>query len=195
MTAKPRQKRPRRERKGDRLLSPGASRAEIMTDYAVAPFDRVATQAERKWGYDRLPELVDPDMAARYGAAISFLNDAINADDHEKAVAAAQNGIKGIAAMEAAAIAASHRPPRAIAHGKVDDYRFRIVGDAGDQSAMPQDMPTFSMWEIGVMCRAWSRMTPIEQAKHSFPGAEIVEIRPTKTRTPLEIEIDDEIPF
>lgn len=50
-------KRPRRQRKGDRLLNPDARRAEIETDHAVAPFDRMAEQMDvfgftKVWGFD-----------------------------------------------------------------------------------------------------------------------------------------------
>jgi len=50
-------KRPRRQRKGDRLLNPDARRVEIETDHAVAPFDRMAEQMDvfgftNGWGFD-----------------------------------------------------------------------------------------------------------------------------------------------
>ena len=48
-------KRPRRERKADRLMSPDATKAQIECDYAIAPMDRLALEMDRKWGIDRLP--------------------------------------------------------------------------------------------------------------------------------------------
>jgi len=170
-------KRPRRQRKGDRLLAPGATKNQIMVDHAVAPFDRAATECERKWGYDRLPELVSPATAARFGAAIAFLNDAINKSDPQQAATAAQNCIKGLGALEAEAVAAGHIKPQAITHGDVDGWAFRIVADAGDPA--PKDgIPTFTLREVGLALKAQLSAPIIEEVKKHFPRAEVTKTKP-----------------
>jgi hypothetical protein len=96
-------KRPRRERKADRLMSPDATKAQIECDYAIAPMDRLALEMDRKWGIDRLPELVTPEMATRYGQAMAHMNECIRLGDPAKCVAAANNCIRGLHAMDAEA--------------------------------------------------------------------------------------------
>jgi hypothetical protein len=44
----------------------------------------MAFAMDKKWGVDRLVELVSPDMAERYGAAMAKLNAAIDARDPEQ---------------------------------------------------------------------------------------------------------------
>jgi hypothetical protein len=168
-----------------------------MVDHAVASFDRAARIAESKWGIDRLPELVSPELAARYGGAIAYLNEAIAESDPDKAAAAAQNCIKGISAMEAAAIEAGHQPPKATAHVDLDGWRIRIVADAGMQSAMPDDgIPTFTLREAARALQAYCQLTPIEAAKRAFPNAEITKLPPMSEQpSALSRELNDSIPF
>lgn len=190
--AKP--KRPRRQRKGDRLISPDARRDEIMVDHAVAAFDREATRLERKWGYDRLPELVAPDLAARFGGAIGYLNEAIREANPDKAAAAAQNCIRGLHAMEAAAIKAGHQPPQAIAHGDLDGWAFRIVADAADTAAIEHDgISTFTLREVAIALRAQLGSPLVEAVKERFPRAEVCAV---KKMPPVDWESGgDEISF
>ena len=59
----------RRQKKSDRLITPHASKDEIMIDFAIGPFDRLTREMERKWGVDMLPELVSAETA-RSAAAL-----------------------------------------------------------------------------------------------------------------------------
>lgn len=187
-------KRPTRKKRGDRLLDVDARREEVMVDHAVAAFDRVATQAERKWGYDRLPELVAPELAAKYGGAIGYLNEAIRDNDADKAAAAAQNCIKGIEAMEAAATAAGHKSPEAIAHYKLDDFEFRIISDAADSTAIEKDgIKTFTLREIAIALMAQLNLPLIDAVKDKFPLSEVKSIKP---KSPVDYGSGgDRIPF
>lgn len=71
-------KSPRRGKKHDMIVNPGASREQIMVDMAVVAFDRTALEMDRKWGIDRLVDLVTPDMAIKYGQALARMNEAIS---------------------------------------------------------------------------------------------------------------------
>lgn len=185
---------PRRQRKGDRLLAPGASKSEIMVDHAIAPFDRAARDMERKWGVERLPELVPPDMAKKFGGAIAHLNACIEQGDPDAVAAAAANCIRGLNAMDAAATAAGHTPPGTVAEYDLDGFHFGIVADAGDWTAIDRPgMQIFSMREIAIALKAQFGK-PVEIVKAEFPGATVTNINP-KTRTKIERELDDEIPF
>ena len=185
--------RPYRQRKSDRLISPGATKEEIMVDHAVAVFDREATRMERKWGYDRLPELVPADLAMRYGGAVAFLNKAIEDCDPAAAAAASENCVKGLRAMDAAATNAGHQPPAAIAHGEVDGWAFRIVADAADQSALPDDgIPTFTLRAVGNALKAYLDSPLVAATQAAFPLADVKRIKP---KDPVDWNRGDELPF
>ena len=94
-------KTPRRGRKGDSIISPSASREQIMVDMAVVAFDRTALEMDRKWGIDRLVDLVAPDMAIKYGQALARMNEAISdGGDPTLAQRRANDCVRGMQAMD-----------------------------------------------------------------------------------------------
>nr|WP_309504315.1 hypothetical protein [uncultured Roseovarius sp.] len=185
--------RPRRAQKGDRLLSPGARKDEIMCDYALAPFDRLATEMDMFWGIERLPELVSPETAQKYGAAIAHLNECIEQAKPDECRAAAENCIKGMQVMDAEARANGATP----ASGdyweyEVDGFRFAVMRDGREwqtASAARPDLRFFTLREVGVALQALRLDNPIfaEVTKH-FPKAQITSIAERVTG-------DDPIPF
>lgn len=187
-------KRPRRERKGDRLLNPDARRAEIQCDYGVAPLDRVASEYDRKWGIDRLPELVSTETADKYGFSIGKLNEALAETDPEQTKAWAAVCIRGLHAMDAEATKLGRKP----ASGKyleyqLDGWKFGILFDDMEwQTAQAErpDLKFFSLREAAIALRTKMDTGPIAEIKKHFPGAQVVEHR----RTPMEQLLNDEIP-
>ena len=188
-------KRPRRERKADRLLNPGSSRAQIMCDYAIAPMDRLVTEMERKWGIERLPELVTPELAARFGDAMAYLNKCIEENDPEKCTAAANNVIRGLHAMDAEATKLGRQPASGkYLEGELDGWKFAILLDDREwQTAQAErpDLKFFTLLEAAIALQTKISTPPIEAVKAEFPGARVVEHR----QTPMGKLIDDEIPF
>lgn len=190
--------RPRRERKGDRLLNPDATRAQIQCDYCVAPLDRVAEEYDRKWGIDRLPELVSTDTAEKYGFSIGKLNEALAAADPEQTKAWAAVCIRGLHALDAEATRLGAKP----ATGDFIEYelegengeppfRFGILKDGREwqtaKAARP-DLEFYTIREAAIALRTKIRTPPIQAVKDEFPGATVVAYRP-------KVIIDDEIPF
>lgn len=188
---------PRRQKKGDRLLNPGARKEEIQCDYGVAPLDRVAREYDRKWGIDRLPELVSPETAEKYGYSIARLNEALEATDPEQCKAWAAVCIRGLHAMDAEAAKAGRLP----ASGKYlehehEGFKFGVLFDGAEwQTAQAErpDLKFYTMQEVAVALKAVNLDNPLfAEAKRAFPKAEVTNI---KMRTPLEIELGDDIPF
>jgi hypothetical protein len=103
-------KKPTRKRKSDRLMHSGISEEERQCDFALAPFDRMAAEMDRKWGVDVLVELVSPETAAKYGSAMNKLHAAIEARDPQMTAARAAVCIRGMKAMDAEATAAGKQP-------------------------------------------------------------------------------------
>lgn len=186
--------RPRRQRKGDRLLNPGTapSPEAIRCDYAVAPMDRFATEMDRKWGVDRLPELVSPATAEKYGGAIAKLNAAIEKADPEETKFRAEVCIRGLHAMDAEATAAGHAPPN-YHEANIDGFHFAIIPEPGDELAIQKERPglrLYTMREIGLLLKSIEESETMQAAMKAFPNAELVAFRPH--RAPLG---EDHIPF
>lgn len=189
------QTRPRRERKGDRLLAPGCTKEEIMVDYAVAPFDRIAREMDNAWGVDRLPELVTPALSAKFGAAVAYLNEAISANDPDKAAAAATNCIKGLRAMDAEARSLGRQPlPADVWVHQHEGRTFAVMRETGDWTTLQatlQGIPVYSLREVALAMESYKSALPIVDAvKKSFPGAEVGAVR-----SKLAEELEDEIPW
>ncbi len=184
--------RPVRQNKGDRLTNPGSTPEQIACDFALAPFDNMARAMEQKWGVERLPCLVAPDMAARYGKAVAALNDAIGRNDPADTAAHASNCARGLAAMDAAATAAGHAPvpPKAI-ELTVGGKPCAIIADDALWPLYEVSRPgvrVYTLQEVRVALEGLGQI--VCAAKDAFPGAQI-----TAVRSPLSESLDDEIPF
>jgi hypothetical protein len=190
MNAPPRH---RRQFKGDRLVTPGATREQITIDYALAPFDRAASAMDEKWGIDRLPELADTETAAKFGALIGYMNAAIEGNDLEAVKWAVENATRGLAKMDADATAAGHAPAAPeIWQIEVDGEKLTFVRDAKYQAAAAQMFPgrrVYTIREAAVALRSFS--PALDAAKRHFPQAELAAVR----RTEMEELLDDEIKF
>ena len=186
--------RPRRQRKGDRMITPGAAAEEIRRDYALAPFDRMATDLDHKWGVDRLVELVPPEMAERYGSAIAKLNEAIDSRDVEQLKLRVGVCMRGLQAMdltatESGAQAASDEAWLVQADGR----EFGLLRDPMGWQRAQEKHPGVTLVterEMVLALEMFRRSAvgqTIEAVKDSFPGATVVEIR--------DSNLNDEIPW
>ncbi len=184
----------------DRLLAPAATAGEIAADYATQPFDRVARQMEQRWGIDRLVGLQTPEVAAKFGARMGQLNDAINAGDPDKAAELATICIANLRRMDEIATAAGHKPmPPEVWEFDFDGERFTILRD-GDlwpvlRALRGDDVRYFTMREVAHALKAKIDGTWIDEIRSQFPGAEVNAIRRTQPETELEKSINDFVPF
>lgn len=147
-------------RKPDRLTNPGASACETITHYALGPFDAACRDMDRKWGIDRLPQIVSPDMAAIWGQTMANLNTAITAgfsgDDQARVradvSACVESALRGFRAMDAAAEAAGQpkADPRVWEY-ELDGIKIGIMADdCAWQSIKDKrpDLMLFTMREV-----------------------------------------------
>lgn len=169
-----------RARKSDRLLCPGSNPDEIRCDYACAPFDRVAREMEIKWGIDRLPELVSPETAERFGSAMAKMNAAHDANDPAQTAHRVTVAIKGLNFMDAEAERMG--APKASTEVWQFDLNGWVVGihrDVADwpavRAAHPHLHDTFSLREAAVALRDL-RHPMVAAVKAAAPKAEIVSI-------------------
>jgi hypothetical protein len=184
--------RPTRQKKDDRILHKGATANEIKADLALAPFDAAVREMDRKWGVDRLPELVSVESAAKWGKAMAGLNGAIDAHDPDKTKFWVEVCLRGLASMDAEAVSLG----RSVSDPDIWEYEldgtvFGIIADNREWPAAYAKRPgiaIFSMREVAVALQAHKNGL-VSAVKIAFPGAEIKAIR----RKPEDLE--DEIDF
>jgi hypothetical protein len=195
--------KPRRRHKGDKLLHPGADRRDIMVDYALGPFDRLSDEMSRKWGVDRLPELVSPATAQRFGSAMHRLNEAIEkgrpADGGDHKVEpdyvriCAENCMRGLQAMDREAEEAGM--PKAdpnVWEYELDGMKFGIMADDRAWQSIKKQRPDLilvTMREVAIALKAYKFDGVVEEVKKHFPAATVTNIRPK------EKNMDDPIQF
>ena len=114
------------------IINPGATREQIMVDMAVVAFDRTALEMDRKWGIDRLVDLVTPDMAIKYGQALARMNEAISdGSDPTLAQRRANDCVRGMQAMDRVATeSGAQRASEAYWEVMVDDIKLGIMADS-----------------------------------------------------------------
>ena len=182
-------------KKFDRLLSPAASAAAIRCDYAAQPFFRLEADMDRKWGINRLPGLVTPALAEKFGRAAAHLNDCMNREDPEQTAAAAANCIRGMQAMDREAGDAGHEPASPeIWITEVDGKIFAFIRQADMWQAAQEAAPGAIVCTIreAAFSLGASNLPMLAEVKKNFPGAQINTIR---QRTELQESLNDEIPW
>jgi hypothetical protein len=178
----------RRRHHGDRLLTPDSPPGVTACDYACAPFDRAVIQADRTWGVDRLPELVSPETAAKWGSALAKLNAAITAEDADEAVARVNVCLRGIAAMDREARERGHRPiSPTYWQAEFNGQTVAVIREPGD-------------WRVVEAELRGVRVVTLAECLSALLGHEIEQPQPInlpkpEPRTKLERELEDCIPF
>ncbi len=160
---------------------------------ALHRYDDEVSKVERKWGVDRLIWVVGGDLRDRFDKQMDLLNEAIDKmQDVEHQVDVT---LRGVAALEQAAIAAGVQPLGGEwIEGKMPDGRvLAVVPNDYEVSRVKRDnreMVVYSVDEIGRLLADWDASKTVDAVKAVFPGATVEKV---KTRT--EVELNDEIPF
>jgi hypothetical protein len=181
--------RPTRKKKEDRILSKGATAEEIRADLSLAPFDHAAREMDKRWGVDRLPELVSPESAAKWGKAMAGLNGAIDAKDPDKVKFWVEICLRGMQSMDAEAVAMG-RPvsdPMIWEH-EYEGVVYGIIEDGREWPAAYAKRPGIAihtMREVAVALHE-HRNGLVNAVKLAFPGAEVKAVR----RKPSDLEDD-----
>lgn len=160
---------------------------------ALHRYDDVVSEVERKWGVDRLIWVVGGDLRDRFEAQMDLLNAAI--DKMEDVEHQVEVTLRGVAALERAAVAAGVQPLSGEwIEGKLPDGRvLAIVPNDYEVSRVKRDnreMVVYSVDEIGRLLATWDASKAVDAVKAVFPGATV-----EKVKTKLEKELNDEIPF
>jgi hypothetical protein len=161
---------------------------------ALHRYDDVVSEVEGRWGVDRLVWLVGGDLRDRFEQQMDKLNAAIDKCDpsieHEVEVT-----LRGVAALEAAAIAAGAKPLTGdYVEGRMPDGKVIAITatgyEAGKVKRDNRDMVVYSVDEIGRIIEGLNKEAPVVDAiKNAFAGAEVQSVKP------VPANLDDEIPF
>jgi hypothetical protein len=183
--------RPTRQKKDDRILHKGATANEIKADLALAPFDAAVREMDRKWGIDRLPELVSVESAAKWGKAMAGLNGAIDAHDPDKVKFWVEVCLRGLASMDAEAVSLG----RSVSDPDIWEHEyegtiFGIIADGREWPAAYAKRPGIAihtMREVAVALHE-HRNGLVNAVKLAFPGAEVKQVR--RPKADLEDDFD-----
>lgn len=196
MTPRKPGKRPQRLKASDRMLSGPSKVEEQAVQMTLAPFDRVAKEMDMAWGIDVLPELVEPEMAQKYGQALGKLNAAIEACDQDTVVKYVGVCVRGMQAMNEAALAAGMRPASDdVWTVEINGRVYGLVRDDRQWARLAQQMPNvelLSSREMALAIEVYKRSETgklIEAAGQAFPKAEVAGFVVTND------SLEDPIPF
>ena len=165
-------------------------------DGSLKPLDALASDLERKWGRDRLIELVSPETASKFTTAKAKLDAAIAYNDPQDVIRRVNVMMRGWQALEAEAIKNGHSPfPADVWVACVDEdnkpaFEIAIVKDSADASltklTKKKGITTYSLVEIARIVRLFEgQKKEIPKIKELFPDSEITKVAWK----------DDEIPF
>ena len=161
----------------------------------LEPLDELARQKIERWG-DRLPRLVDPDLAGRFEGAYEALRAAVAADDIIGTHKLVKQLMRAWGVLERAAEDAGHKP--------LEPHAYAVELDAGKIVAFAQHgwaelrlaepgWVVYSFEDAARVLVADFSSRFIDECFSSFPNASVVEVT-GGLRKKLEI-IEDEIPF
>lgn len=160
----------------------------------LAPFDRAMNDAEEKWGIDRLPELVSIETAEKWGSAMAKLNAAISEANPDEIKARVGVCLRGLAALEAEAIAAGHQPkPAEVWEYEFEGRIFAVIKEGKDHKTLG---PHFEGRRIYTMREVAIALNHLDQrlfaaVKDQFPDSKLIALR----KAPADFPADEPIPF
>lgn len=182
-------KRPTHQKKYDTLLHGQTTATQVRCDMALAPFDHACRELDRRWGVDRLPELVSVESADKWAKALAGLNGAIAAQDADKVKFWVEVCLRGLTAMDAEAVALGRKVSDPdIWEYELDGTVFGIIADGREWPSAYAKRPGIAIYtlrEVAIALQAHKNGL-VNAAKLAFPGAEIKEIR----RKPADLEDD-----
>lgn len=183
----------------DRLTAPDlvAKKQAIVIDDLLKPLTRRKSNADQKWGYDRLLEIVPTEWARNFGIAHEALEQSLIAEtpDTKHIADRADNLIRAYNKLDEIADASGvERSPEMLWHMEVSGKPAILALDRASMMAAVKQFPDhliYSIDEIERLIESKS-LDLVNAAKAMFAGAEITDVRKAD-RSPESL--DQEIPF
>ena len=165
---------------------------------ALATYDAVVRASEVKWGIDRLPLLVEPELRDRFWEQMEVLNKALDKGSGVEVEEAVASTIRGVHALERRAVELGAEPVT----GEVWEATtpkgavVAVCRDASEIAKIRSDGRldrVYTMSEVAALVEAWEADKAgqvTNKVKSLFDGATIESVRPK-----AELDLNDEIPF
>lgn len=168
--------------------------------FRPGPVDETAAAMERKWGIDRLPRLVPPDLAARFQQAHDMRNGEWDYATEERRAALTAMMDRAWQALDKAATDAAQAPlppglwetpadPDSAAGGVLvlcqDDTHAQAV-----MLRAKAEGRLVTTWTLPEVARVLRANTLVNRIKDTWPGAKVT--RAGRATRPMP---DDDIPF
>lgn len=163
---------------------------------AITELDQVVVAAEKRWGVDRLPELVSVETQERFWKQFERLDGAIRSDDCDAVVRGSSAMIRAYKVLEDEARDRGHCELAGTWYeAPMDDGRVLIVAetvaDAHKASRERDGALVYSMDEVArLLIASEDARNFAKKTKEVFPGATVEDVRSTKPDN-----MDDPIPF
>jgi len=161
----------------------------------LTEYDRVVSDYERRWGFERLPLLVDVELRERFWAQMDRLNEAIHSENPNDVEHHVQVTLRAYAALEKKAREMGGKEIEGVAWtAPMSDGRvLAVVRDLHEVAVVKRDMPAavvYSVQEMAAIMASWIEQNKlVDDIKETFPASTISKIEP------IEKVVDDEIPF
>jgi len=180
----------------EKQMAPMGSVNHRKVQSALIEFDRAVTDIEDRWGVDRLPELVDHNLREKFYKQRERLDAAIQSDVGTEVQREAEVMLKGYKHLiKAAEVNGFAELTGEVWEAQMPDGRVlavaKTIDEANKAARDNRDMVVYSIDEMARVLCGWEEFKLATMAKHTFPGAEVVEIRERNTE---ELK-DDELPF
>ena len=191
--------RNRQPRRPDPITNPldYSNPKKEMIFHALEPLDAVATDCENRWGSGRLPGLVDPGMAAKFGSAKAKLDACIMKDDVEGVIRRASVMVRAWQALDKAAAqsGAAEVTSKCRIVTATSGHSYAICKDEATAREVVRaktagDATVWSLQEV-VRVLESDRHNVVSNVKDVFADAEVVSIKKKAGKTTL----NDDIPF
>lgn len=172
----------------------GSDRAAQKIQAAITELDICVSGFEKRWGVDRLPELVSVETQEKYWRQVDKLDAAIESSDADLAIKYAGGMMRAYTAMQSEARDRGHAELKGEwFECETDDGRVLIVAPSFEEShKAAKERPgclIYAMPEVAaIVCRDEAGRF-VNAVKEVFPAATVESVRQVKD------DLNDEIPF
>jgi hypothetical protein len=161
---------------------------------AITELDACVTGYEKRYGIDRLPELVSIETQVKYWSQVDKLDAAIDSDDADMVIKYASGMQRAFKAMESEARERGHDELKGEwFECATKDGRVVIVASSFAESHKAArerpDALVYAIDEIAALLGSESVTNVANKVKELFPVATVVDVNSTK------VNLNDEIPF
>ena len=185
-------KKPQRGVSKELFRSSSRNLAKIQA--AITELDACVTGYEKRFGIDRLPELVSANTQVKYWRQVDKLDEAINSDDADMVIKYASGMQRAFKAMESEALERGHDELKGEwFECQTKDGRVLIVASSFAESHKAArerpDALVYAIDEVATIICNNDAGRFVHAVKDVFPVATVESVRKLKDKC------DDEIPF